>query len=389
MVNHSENTVKAARFIIFFGIVSLFADMCYEGARSIIGPYLAILGASGTVVGFVAGLGELIGYTMRLVSGYVSDKTQRPWLFTSLGYTINLVSVPLLALATTWPMAASLIILERFGKALRTPPRDALLSYASHLTGRGWGFGVHEALDRTGAVLGPLLLTLIIMLGWDFQAQFAFLAIPAALALIALFVAHSYLPHPEELEKQAPHLEAKGLTFSFWSYVIGASLIGAGFVDFPLFAYHFQKTATTPEQWITLCYAISMLMAVFASIFLGRLYDKFGMSLMTLVTILCSLFAPLIFFGNTALAFLGLILWGIGIGIQGSVMRAIVAELVPSNKRGTAYGIFNTFFGIFWFLGSALMGYLYDISLSFLVAFSVLAQLAAIPFFIGTWKKAQ
>src|SRR5580658_3323122 len=139
----SKNT--AIKFVILLGIVSFFGDMTYEGARSITGQYLAILGASGTVVGVVAGLGELFGYSVRLVSGYISDKTGKYWLVTFIGYTLNLFAVPLLALAGNWPLAASLMILERFGKSIRSPAKDAMLSYATKEVGRGWGFGLHEA----------------------------------------------------------------------------------------------------------------------------------------------------------------------------------------------------------------------------------------------------
>jgi MFS family permease len=112
----SQNTRwTALRFIILLGLVSLFGDVTYKGARSITGPFLATLGARATIVGVVAGFGELIGYGLRLVSGYLSDRTGRYWAITIVGYIVNLFAVPLLALAGNWPLAALLMIAERTG----------------------------------------------------------------------------------------------------------------------------------------------------------------------------------------------------------------------------------------------------------------------------------
>jgi sugar phosphate permease len=172
----------AMKFIILLGIVSLLADMTYEGARSITGPYLAILGASATLVGFVAGFGELMGYTLRFVSGYFADKSRQYWAMTIIGYVVNLLAVPLLALAGNWPLAAMLIIMERIGKGIRTPPRDVMLSHATSQVGQGWGFGLHEAMDQIGAITGPLIVALILYLHGNYQAGFAFLLLPALLA---------------------------------------------------------------------------------------------------------------------------------------------------------------------------------------------------------------
>jgi len=189
---------SALRFVILIGVVSLFADMTYEGARSITGPYFALLGASGTIVGVVAGFGELIGYGLRLVSGYVSDRTGRYWSITFFGYLMNMLAVPLLALAGSWQLAAILIIAERAGKAIRNPPRDAMLSHATKEMGRGWGFGLHEALDQIGAVLGPLIVTAVLYFKGSYRTGFAVLLIPALLALSVLLVTRLFYPRPRD-----------------------------------------------------------------------------------------------------------------------------------------------------------------------------------------------
>lgn len=377
---------KALRFIILMGIVSLFADMTYEGARSITGPYLAILGASGTIVGVLAGFGELIGYGMRLVSGYLSDKTGRYWTITWIGYLINLLAVPLLALAGNWPLAASLMIAERFGKAIRGPAKDAMLSYATKQTGRGWGFGLHEALDQIGAIAGPSIVAFVLYYQGSYPLSFGVLLIPALLALSILTVARLLYPHPEHLEIQNPELATQGLSKAYWIYVIAISLVAAGYIDFPLISYHFQQSQVVSDVWIPIFYAIAMGVDGLAALILGRLFDRKGLVILIGATFLSALFAPFVFLGEFYMVLVGMILWGIGMGAQESIMKAVVANLVSTHKRGTAYGMLNIWFGIFWFLGSALMGYLYDLSIPALIAFSVLAQLAAIPFFVMVKK---
>lgn len=226
------------------GIVSLFADVTYyEGARSITGPYLAVLGASGTTVGIVAGFGEFIGYGLRLISGYISDRTGRYWTLTLLGYTINLLAVPILALAGHWEFAAFLIIIERMGKAIRTPARDAMLSHATKEIGRGWGFGLHEAMDQIGAVLGPVIVAAVLYANGGYREGFAVLLVPALMALGVLLFSRLLYPHPRDFEASTPRIETAGIQRVFWLYLVAAGFIAAGYADFPLIAYHFEKAS--------------------------------------------------------------------------------------------------------------------------------------------------
>lgn len=370
----------AVKFVILLGIVSLFSDMTYEGARSITGPYLAVLGASAMAVGFVAGLGEFIGYSLRLVSGYLADKTGQYWPMTLIGYACNLFAVPLLAFANHWWFAAILIVLERTGKAIRTPSRDAMLSHACQRMGMGWGFGLQEALDQTGAMIGPLLVALVLYEKGGYHHAFALLIFPAIAALVFLLVARRLYPSPRTLEIPPSNLQINTLhRKAFWLYLSGAALVAAGYADFPLIAFHFEKTKVLSMVWIPIAYAITMGVNAVAAPLLGRLYDKIGFIVLLMVTFLSSLFAPLVFLGNFDCAMAGVILWGVGMGAHESLMRAIVGNMVPIDKRATAYGIFNMGFGLFWFLGSVLMGLLYDISIPLLVLFSILIQLMAIP----------
>lgn len=379
MRNKFLSTSNALKFVILLGFVSLFADVTYEGAKSISGQYLAILGASGTIVGIVAGFGEFVGYVFRFGAGYLSDKTRRYWLLVIWGYIINLFAVPLLALAGNWELAASLMILERFGKAIRTPAKDALLSYATHQLGRGWGFGLHEAMDQIGAILGPLIVSAVLWYQGSYQAGFAVLLIPALCALSVLVYARILFPHPENLEVNKNSLQTKGLTKNYWIFIAAVSCIAAGYVDFPLIAYHFKQVKLFDDAWIPVIFACGMAADALSALTFGKLYDLKGISALMLAAGAAAFFAPLVFLNSPSLAILGVILWGIGLGAQESVIRAVVAHLIPKTKRGTGYGMFHLFFGIFWFLGSALMGYLYDISMLSLVLFSVLSQLISLP----------
>lgn len=383
----SISNKTALRLVILLGVVSLFSDMTYEGARSVTGPFLAILGASGTIVGVVAGFGELVGYALRLVSGYISDKTGKYWAVTLFGYFINLLAVPLLALAGRWEVAAFLMIMERMGKAIRNPSRDAMLSHATQSIGRGWGFGLHEAMDQIGAILGPLIVAGVLYLKGGYRISFAILVVPALLALAVLLVARALYPRPRDLEVASAELKTKGFSRVFWLYLAAVSLIAAGYVDFPLISFHFEKVSEVPKVWVPVFYAVAMGLDALSALFFGRLFDRVGLSILIVVSLLSSIFAPLVFLGGFTLALVGMALWGIGMGAQESIMRAAIAEMVPINKRSTAYGIFNAGFGLFWFLGSALMGVLYDVSIPSLIVFSVVMQLASIPIFISIRKK--
>lgn len=377
----------ALNFVILLSVVSLFGDMTYESARSITGPFLAVLGANAAVVGFVSGFGELAGYALRVVSGYLAEWTGKYWVFIIIGYACNLLAVPLLALAGHWWIAAFLIIVERIGKAIRVPPRDALLSHAGQKMGMGWVFGLHEAIDQIGAVLGPLIIAAVLYFKGSYREGFAILLIPALIALTLLVFARWLYPKPQKLEVQTVNLETKGMNSSFWIYLAGASLVAAGYADFPLIAYHFQKTALFSPIWIPISYAMAMGLNGITAPFLGYFYDKKGFVILIGVTLISCMFAPLVFFGNTTTAFIGVGLWIIGVGAHESLMRAIVANMVPIKKRSSAYGVFNTGFGVFWFLGSFLMGILYDVSIVSLVIFSVVIQLLAVPLLFVVMKK--
>lgn len=385
----NQNVARLAlRFVLIIGVVNFFADMTYEGARSIVGPFLGSLGASATIVGFFAGLGELAGYTLRSLSGYFADKTRQYWVIAFVGYAINMLAVPALALAGNWPVAAALMVSERTGRAVRKPAVESMLSHAGKSLGQGWVFGLNEALDQTGATLGPLITAWVLYRRGDFHQGFAWLLIPALLCLATLFVAWLLQRRPHELEEETekPTL-SRGFSKTFWLYLTAGSLIAAGFADFSLIAFHFRKTGTVAQDLVPVFYAAAMAAAALSGLVFGKLLDKVGPPILMVAFSVPAFFAPLVFLGGTRLEFLGMILWGVGMGAQDSCLKAVLAPVVPSEKRSTAFGVFDTGFGVFWFVGSAVMGFLYDQSLPALIAFSIALQLAALPVFALAKRK--
>jgi len=385
--NTNELKSRALKFVVLVGVVSLFADMTYEAARSISGPYLAILGASATVVGVVAGLGELIGYGLRIVSGVISDRTHRYWTITIVGYAVNLLAVPALALAGKWEIAALLIMMERFGKAIRTPARDAMLSHAAHGFGRGLAFGLHEAMDQVGAMVGPVIVAVVLAWKGSYQYGFAVLAVPAALALAVLAVARITYPQPHDLEPALRAGNSIRLRSTFWLYVVAVACIALGFADYPLVAFHMKTTGIMADKWIPLIYAGAMGVDGLSALVFGRLYDRKGLPVLLIIVAASAWSAPLVFLSGVKALVAGMVLWGVGMGAQESIIRAVVANIVPRDRRATGYGIFNAGFGVAWFAGSALMGILYDRSLIALALFSVAAQSASLPLLLSVHRR--
>jgi len=368
-------------FIILLGLVSLFADVTYEGARSIHGPFFAELGASAALVGFVAGLGELISLGLRLVFGFLADKTRAYWPLTIVGYAINLLSVPLLGLAQGVPMASFLAVSERFGKAVRTPARDAMLSFAASQTGRGFAFGLHEAMDQIGATVGPLIVATVVFYTDDLRTSFMVLGVPALLALLTLMIARYFFRSPETFEKPQADRQSKALGKKFVLYLVAASFVGFGYLDFPLLAYHFQKTMVLSVSHIPLVYALAMGVDAVSALLFGRFFDKIGIRSLALAIILALPFPALVFHESPVPVLAGIFLWGAGMGALESILRAGVGALTPPERRGYAFGLFNSVFGLSWFLGSACAGALYGYGVLFVTLTSTIAMCIGVVFF--------
>ncbi|MDD7522655.1 MAG: MFS transporter [Clostridiales bacterium] len=406
--NKKKKISEAMLFILLFGIVSLFSDMTHEGASSIRGAYLALIGASAGTIGFISGLGELIGYSMRLLFGKITDKTKRYWPMTIIGYILDVLAVPALALVGEhgWVAACALLVVQRMGKAIKKPAKDTIMSFAASQEGVGKSFGIQEVLDQIGAFLGPVLLYVVMLFKTDgttfevYSTCFAILAIPGIITLILLFITKAKFPNPEHFEPEPKKAVPFKMKKEFIFYIAGISLFAFGFIDYSIIIMHVSKTYTAiagglaetgslvTEGTIPLLYAGAMLVDAAAALIFGLMYDKKGVRVLIIASIISAPFAVFVFgFNSVPLLLIGIALWGIGMGAQESILKAAVTSMVPKTSRATGYGIFEFAFGVFWFLGSWLLGVLYDVNITAMIAVSVTAQLAAIPLYIASAKK--
>lgn len=407
MEKKKKTLSQAMLFIILFGIVSLFSDMTHEGASSIRGAYLSLLGASAATIGFISGLGELIGYSMRYVFGKLTDKTKRYWPMTIAGYVLDIVAVPLLALVGEhgWIAACALLVVQRMGKAIKKPAKDTIMSFAASQEGVGKSFGLQEVLDQIGAFIGPVLLYLVMLFKTDgttyevYSTCFAFLAIPGAITIILLIVTRCKFPNPEHFEPEPKEYIPFKMKKEFILYIAGISLFAFGFIDYSIIIMHVSRTYSSLASGLSetsslvntgtlpLLYAGAMLVDAVAALIFGMMYDKNGVKALVWSTVISAPFAVFVFaFNSVPMLLVGIALWGVGMGAQESILKAAVTSMVPKTSRATGYGIFECSFGAFWFLGSWLMGVLYDASIPAMIAVSVAAQLAAIPPYIASAK---
>jgi len=394
----------AIQLIVVFGVISLFSDTIYEGARSVNGPYLKTLGANAAMVGLIAGLAEMLGYVMRLVTGTWADKSKAYWTFTIVGYG-TLISVPLLALAGTWQAVALLIVLERVGKAIRSPAKDTILSTATRRVGTGFGFGLHEAMDQIGAILGPLVFAAVFAFSGSadasvaqYQSAYRWLWLPFGVLMVILVFAFIRVPDPEKLEPIVPKArEEDKLTRTFWLYVAFTFVTTLGFASWAILGFHFKSKGVLSDAEIPLFYAIAMGVDGLVALLVGIGYDKMkkrkdsekgGLALLVIIPILSIAIPFLGFSSSKPLAIAAAVVWGVVMGTHETIMKSAIADITPMKKRGTGYGIFNTAYGLAVFAGSSIMGLLYDASLTWVIALSAVVELAALVVFIFLRREA-
>jgi MFS family permease len=374
---------SAFAFVMAMGIVNLFADMTYEGGAAINGPFLGSLGAGAAAISILAGVGEFLGYSLRSVSGWVADRTGRYWLVTFFGYAVNLLAVPAMALAGTWRTAGALILAERIGRAMRKPTVEAMLSYSTGKHGRGWVYALNTALDETGATLGPLVVALALYFKAGFRTGYALLLVTSLLALAALSIARILFPVPARLEQGGPATAGeRGFTRAYRLYMIAGGFFAAGLMSFELISFHLFSSGIATEHRVPILLAMATVMGIVASLALGRLHDRIGIGAVLAGILLSSLFPPLVFFGRFPVVVAGLLLWGIGYATQDTLLKALIASVLPAGRRGTAFGLFYLGYGAGWLGGSVATGLLYDRSRGALVGFAVAVQLASVPFFL-------
>jgi len=385
--NATESLTASSAFAFVFtlGIVNLFADMTYEGGGSIHGPFLGALGASAAAIGFVAGAGEFLGYAVRLPAGYVSDKTGRVWSLAFIGYAINLFAIPALALAGSWPAAAVLMIAERVGRGLRKPTVESMLSHTTGHLGKAWVYALNNALDEIGAMLGPLVVALVLFVrGKDsYRTAYATLLVSTLLALVALTIARRAFPHPSQLEfGRSRAATTQGFTKSYWLHMVAAAFFAAGLTSFELISYHLSSKGIVSTYAIPVLMTLASGFGILASLVFGKMFDRIGLRVVLIAVSCSALFAPLVFLGRLPLVIVGMLLWGVGFATQDTLLKAVVAGLMPTGRRSLAFGLFYTGYGVGWLIGSTTTGLLYNYSIPAVIAFSVATQLLALPLFI-------
>ncbi len=400
----------AWRVVWWFGLVSLSADMVYEGARSVYGPLLAALGASALVVGLVTGAGEAVALALRLAFGPLADRTGRYWSLTMLGYGLTAVCVPLLALAPRLGaaglgFAATMILLERLGKAVRSPSKSALLAQVASAVGRGRGFGVHKALDQVGAFAGPLLVAGVVAVGSLWWGM-AVLAVPGAIAMVLLVTLRRRVPDPSvyDAAPAGPAAQADpatperrgwwaeavgvGLPGDFFRFAFAASLTTGALVTFGIIGYHLSVEGLLPVAAVPLVYAAAMAVEAVAALLVGSVYDRTGPRVLLIVPVLVAL-VPALALGPALVAVLvGVLAWGFAHGVQDSTIKAVVADLVEAPRRATAYGVFAGIQGMLAIVGGVGAGWLYERSLPALVVVVAITQVAALVLLVDTFRRS-
>ena len=391
--------------VVLFGIVSCFVDVLYEGARSANGQYFNLLAVNATTVGVLYGIGEFLGYALRLVSGKLSDATGKHWVFIFIGYGA-LITVPLMGMTRSIPVLFTLFLIERIGKALRNPPKDTILSQvAENKVGTGFVFGLQEALDQLGAFAGPMVFTVVFLTRGQqdlesYQMGYRVLFVAFVILMAAVFAAYKRISKYElAREGEAIHRESDALTRIFWVYCLFTFLASFGLVAYSIIGFHLKESGVIPDAGITTLYSVAMIVDAVMALVIGRIYDKVkqrtgnkraGLLTLAFIPPVTAAVPFLTLGGSAAMAVAGLVLYGIVLGTHETIMRSAIADLTAFKKRGTAYGIFNAIYGLGLFCGSAAMGALYDhVSVSAICAAATAAEIAALGVFLVLKKEVR
>ncbi len=385
----------AVKVILIFGVISMLGDIVYETARSANGQYLSLLDISATQVGIVFGIGEFIGYVLRLVAGLISDRRGRHWTFIFLGYGMLLV-VPVMGLTMNWNLLIVLILMERIGKALRSPAKDTILSGVAEnqTVGIGFAFGIQEALDQIGAFAGPLIFTLVFYLTGrngvvEYQLGYKSLVVPFAILMIFLIYVYRKVKHDNlistAVRSEYHHENHKPL---FWIYTAFTFFCTLGFVNFATIGYHLKASNLMLDGTITLVYSIAMIVDAFTALLVGKYYDRLkiktgsrtgGILILIAIPVITVTLPILTLSKSGILIVMGMVAFGIVMGTHETIMRSAISDITPYQKRGSGYGVFNSSYGLALLCGAALMGLLYDMNMSgIIIAFTCMVELVAI-----------
>jgi len=379
------------KYIIVFlmlGLISLFADVTYEGGGSVIGSYMELLGASAILTGFI-GVAEFLSYLARLISGWVASKSSSSfiyWFFIFLGYAANF-SIPLLAFAGKPEIVILLVFIERFGKGLRGPVRDVILSEVTSGMGRGKGFGLHEVMDQAGAFIGPLVVAYSLYTSNNnYGYAFYILVIPVVLSLICLIIAAFLYPRVEAVGGRGG-VGAGSLNKVFWIYTFSSSFMMIGFIQWrSIISYYLRDVGVIPDYYIPLLYTLAMGVDALVALPMGLSYDKFGLKVM-IIAPLSALSIPILLFSNNVVAYFTMaVLWGVFMGAYETIMRAAVADLTEPKVRAYAYGVYSFFTGISWMIGTLITAFLLSFYSPGILILSLASEFAALILLALLWK---
>jgi MFS family permease len=388
----SAMSTKRRVLLVFLllGFVSLFADVVYEGARSISGAYLAELNAP-AVAAATIGVGEFLGLVFRLFSGYLAAVFQSStviWGSTFLGYMLTAFSIPMIAYAPSWQSVVALYILDRLGKGLRAPTRDVILAEVSESIGVGKGFGIHELLDQLGAFAGPLLVSVLLTF-YGYRAAYSALLAPGIISLILITTAWYIYPSLKSTSSRKPQLAIRGYSNSFWIYTIATSILALGFMHWSIASYYLKEVrGVLSSAEIGLIYAVAMLVDAIVAIPLGALFDNIKLKTLLLIPVLIPLYIVLIAYAPRELLYLSAIPWGIVMCSEESIMRATIALLVEPSRRPLAYGLYGLVFGAVWALG----GYVYTALLTeplYMLLYALITSIIAFYLYVVLAKQTK
>lgn len=401
MKEKEKHISKAFMIIIMFGIISLFGDMVYETARSSNSQYFSLIGISAAKVGLIFGIGEFLGYFLRLISGFFSDKSGKHWIFMFIGYGM-LISVPLIGFTEKWDILIVLLLMERIGKALRNPPKDTILSeVAEKEVGVGLAFGISEALDQIGAFLGPLIFTAVFYItckngAVQYQTGYKMLFVPYILLMTVLSLAYKRVKKSNILPEIKKEYKSEKLQKIFFVYMAFAFFCALGFVNFSIIGYHLKNHSLMSDGNITLLYSIAMAVDAVAALAIGKIYDNVkskseqksgGLIVLIILPILTVIIPILTLSQSKYLIVGGMAVFGVVMGIHETIMKSAIADVTPFKKRGRGYGIFNTGYGLALMLGSAIFGYFYDINkINIIIAFTAISEIIAIILYYKIYK---
>ena len=352
---------KLGRNVLSLGMVSLFTDLSSQMVYPLIPTFLAVLGVSPAILGLIEGIAESTASLFRTVFGRMSDKLQNRKIFIIFGYGLSAISRPFFYIASHWTTIMAIRFSDRIGKAARTPSRDALISTSIHPSIKGKAFGFHRAMDRIGAIGGPLLAMLVLYLLRDTMSELNALKTTFLISVIPGLIALIFIKFVKETKAITKVMEKKKktamLNAPFILFLVANAFFALGNSSNAFLILKAQEVNITifliPILWV-----VYNIVCTISSPILGSLSDTVGRKPIIVISFIYYAIIYVLFgFANQAWMVWALFAaYGIFYGLSDGILRAYVADIVEEENRATAYGVLNTVIGIFLLPASVLMG---------------------------------